>query len=225
MVLAMSVRQEERASDSPFVARITRVRYEDDWQGFTTPDGCWDLVVRKVGGRIQVLQTGVITRPVALSYVAGDEYLSISFKPGVFMPNLPGTQMVDRGVVRPTPSARSFCLEHERLEIPTFDNAEGLVERLVDRGLLVRDEIVEGVVEHRPRAITPRSMQRHFQRALGITAKQLAQIERAGRAVELLGQGRRAVDVALELGYADQAHMTRALKALMGRTPKQIGSR
>ena len=55
----MSARQDERASDSPLVARITRVRYESDWQGFTTPDGCWDLVVRKVGGRVHVLQTGI----------------------------------------------------------------------------------------------------------------------------------------------------------------------
>ena len=110
-------------------------------------------------------------------------------------------------------------MDQEQLEIPTFDNAEGLVERLVARGLLVRDEIVEGVVDGKPRAVTPRSMQRHFLRALGMTAKQLAQIERACRAVELLGQGRRVIDVALELGYADQAHMTRALKVLVGRTP------
>jgi len=225
MVRSMSVRQDERASDSPLVAHITRVRYEEDWQGFTTPDGCWDLVVRKVGGRVQVLQTGVITRPVALTYAAGDEYLSISFKPGVFMPAMSGLEMVNRGLERPTSSSRSFWLEQERLEIPTFDNAEGLVRRLSERGLLVRDEIVEGIVEHRPRATTPRSMQRHFQRALGITAKQLAQIERARRAIDLLGCGRRAVDVALELGYADQAHMTRALKALMGRTPRQIAPR
>ena len=215
----MSARQEERASESPLVARITRVRFEADWRGFTTPDGCWDIVVRKVGGRVHVLQTGIITRPVELSYSAGDEYLSISFKPGVFMPQLPGSQMVDCGLERPTPSSRSFWLDQEQLEIPTFDNAEGLVERLVARGLLVRDEIVEGVVDRKPRAVTPRSMQRHFLRALGITAKQLAQIERACRAVELLGQGRRVIDVALELGYADQAHMTRALKVLVGRTP------
>lgn len=221
----MSVRHEERLSDSPLVARITRVRYDGDWQGFTTPDGYWDIVVRKVGGRVQVLQTGVITRPVALAYAAGDEYLSISFKPGVFMPNLPGSQMVDRGLDRPTPSPCSFWIDEEQLEIPTFDNAEGLVDRLARRGLLVRDEIVEAVVSRRKRATTPRSVQRHFLRALGITANQLAQIERACRAVELLAPDRRIADVAFELGYADQAHMTRALKAFMGRTPAAIARR
>ena len=224
MLSRMSVRRDVRAADSPFVERITRVRFDTAWKGTTTPDGCWDLVVRRVqGGRgLQLLQTGLITRPVELSYEAGDEYLSISFKPGVFMPRLPGKRMVDRGLLRPTPSPRTFRLEQDELEIPTFDNAEGLVDRLVRRELIVRDEIVEGVVEGRPRAIHPRSVQRHFLETMGLTAKRLEQIRRAGRAIELLTAGRRAVDVALELGYSDQSHLTRALKAIMGRTPGEV---
>jgi hypothetical protein len=222
MLGRMSVAREIRASDSPLVERVTRVRFDRAWRGVTTPDGCWDIVVRRVDGRIELLQTGLITRPVELAYAAGDEYVSISFKPGVFMPQLPGKRMLDRGLMRPTPSARTFRLAHETLEIPTFDNAEGLVDRLVRRDLIVRDEIVEGVVEGRPRAIHPRSVQRHFLESMGLTAKRLEQIRRACQAVELLAQGKRAIDVALELGYADQSHLTRALKAIMGRTPGEI---
>lgn len=221
----MSALRCERASDSPFVARITHVRYERDTQDLTTPDGCWDLVVRTVGGRVELLQTGIITRPVAIPYRAGDEYLAISFKPGVFMPRLPGEAMVDRGVLRPTPTPRAFLIDEEKLEIPTFENAEGMVERLVRQELLMRDEIVAGVVEGRRWAISPRSVQRHFLRALGVTAKRLEQIQRACQAVALLERGRRPIDVALELGYADQAHLTRALRAIMGRTPGQIAGR
>jgi hypothetical protein len=218
----VSVVKEVRASDSPLVERVTRVRFDSDWRGVTTPDGCWDIVVRRVSGRLELLQTGLITRPVELAYGAGDEYLSISFKPGVFMPGLPGKRMVDRGLLRPTPSPRTFRVGRDDLEIPSFDNAEGLVDRLVRRELIVRDEIVEGVVEGRPRAIHPRSVQRHFLEAMGLTAKRLQQIQRARRAIELLAAGRRAIDVALDLGYADQAHMTRALKTIMGKTPGQI---
>ena len=218
----MGVLQEVRDSDSPLVERVTRVRFASDWRGLTTPDGCWDLVVRRVGGRVELLQTGLITRPIGLAYGAGDEYLSISFKPGVFMPRLPGPRMIDRGLLRPTPSPRTFWLEQEQLEIPTFDNAEGLVQRLVKRELIVRDEIVAGVVEGRPRAIHPRSVQRHFLQAMGMTAKRLEQIRRACQAIERLSAGNRVVEVALELGYADQSHLTRALKAIMGKTPGQI---
>jgi hypothetical protein len=215
-------RTRARASDSPLVERITHVSYERACHDVTTPDGCWDIVVQRIEGRVVVLQTGVITGPVALDYGEGDEYLSISFKPGVFMPRLPGAEMLDRGLPRPTPSARAFVLDAETLEIPTFENAEGLVDRLVRRGIITRDEIVEGVVEGRPRAMSPRSMQRHFLQAMGMTAKGLAQIQRACRAVELLRQGRAAVDVAIELGYADQPHLTRSLKKLMGKTPGEI---
>ena len=222
MLAGMSVRRDVRASDSPLVERVTRVRFDSDWRGVTTPDGCWDIVVRRVKGRVELLQTGLITRPVELAYDAGDEYLSISFKPGVFMPRLPGKRMIDRGVLRPTPSARTFRMEQDELEIPTFDNAEGLVDRLVRRELIVRDEIVEGIVEGRPRAIHPRSVQRHFLEAMGVTAKRLQQIQRACRAIELLANGKRVIDVALELGYADQSHMTRALKAIMGKTPSEV---
>jgi len=46
---------------------------------------------------------------------------------------------------------------------------------------------------------------------MGLTAKRLQQVK-----------GKRAIDVALELGYSDQSHLTRALKALMGRTPGEV---
>lgn len=222
MLGRVSVVRDVRPSDSPLVQRITRVRFDAAWQGTTRPDGCWDLVVRRVKGRVELLQTGLITRPVQLAYDAGDEYLSISFKPGVFMPRAPGTEMVDRGVLRPTPSARTFRLDSDVLEIPTFDNVEDMVDRLVRHALIVRDEIVEGVVEGHPRAIHPRSVQRHFLQAMGLTAKRLEQIQRADRAMDLLATGHRPADVANELGYADQAHLTRSLKAIMGTTPGEI---
>jgi hypothetical protein len=220
----MGIHRLERAADSPLVHRVSLVRYDADTADVTTPDGCWDIVVigRQGGARTLVLQTGLITRPVALDWRAGDSYLCISFKPGVYMPALPGSRTVDRGRLWPLVGPRQFALQAERLEIPTFDNAEGMVDRLRRRGLITRDELVEGVVEGRPRAASPRALQRHFQQATGVTAKRLAQIFRAGRAVELLRQGRPPVDVALATGYADQPHLTRSLKAIMGRTPRQI---
>lgn len=222
MLGSVSVVRDVRPSDSPLVQRITWVRFEAAWQGTTRPDGCWDLIVRRVKGRVELLQTGLITRPVQLAYDAGDEYLSISFKPGVFMPRAPGNKMVDRGVLRPTPSARTFRLENDVLEIPSFDNVEAMVDRLVRDDLIVRDEIVEGVVEGHARAIHPRSVQRHFLQAMGLTAKRLEQIQRAGRALDLLRAGRRPADVANELGYSDQAHLTRSLKSIMGTTPGEV---
>jgi hypothetical protein len=218
----VSVVRKVREADSPFIERITHVVYGSKVDDVTTPDGCWDIVVQRHRGRIAMLRTGIITAPVSLEYDAGDEYISISFKPGVFMPRTPGFEMVDRAHLLPTPSARSFWLEGSALEIPTFENAEGLVDRLVRGGIIVCDDIVDGLVAGRPKAATPRSVQRHFLRALGLTSKGLAQIHRACRAVELLQQGRAPADVAVDLGYSDQPHMSRSLKRLMGRTPGEI---
>jgi AraC-like DNA-binding protein len=38
----------------------------------------------------------------------------------------------------------------------------------------------------------------------------------------MLAKGNPVVDVALELGYSDQSHLTRALKAIMGKTPGEV---
>jgi hypothetical protein len=218
----VSLERDERPADSPFVQRITNVRFAGVGGGVTRPDGCWDLVFLRLRGRVVALQTGLITRPVDLGFASGDEYLCISFKPGVFMPRLPGDQMLDRGLQRPIVSRREFWMDGDRLEIPSFQNAEGLVARLARQGLLQRDEIVHGVLTGAPRAITPRSVQRHFLRTTGLTRKAFQQIQRANQAVELLRKGRPAVQVALDLGYADQPHLIRSLKRIMGQTPGEI---
>ena len=218
----MAGRREIRGSDSPLVERVTKVTYDAPTKEWSTPDGCWDLVVLERQGRTIVLQTGLISRPVLLENQAGDSYLAISFKPGVFAPKTPGVDMVDRGLARPLVSARAFAMEGETLELPTFENAEGLVERLARRGLILRDELVESATEGRPHAISTRSMQRHFLAALGMTPKQFSQIKRACLAVDLLREGLTPASVAVQAGYSDQPHLTRSLKAIMGQTPGEL---
>jgi AraC-like DNA-binding protein len=212
----------ERLSDSTSVERISLVEYDEATSEWMTPDGCWDLVIMRKAGQTLVLQTGVISRPVQIDNVAGDSYLAISFKPGVFVPTLPGSKTVNRGVAHPLATQHAFVMQNETLELPTFENAEGLVDRLVRRGVLATDDLVETAAAGRPRAISPRSMQRHFLTALGVTPKQFSQIKRAGAAVELLRTGITPVQVAIDLGYSDQAHLTRSLKTIMGQTPGEI---
>lgn len=211
-----------RLSDSRFVERITQVTFTEHSREWTTPDGCWDIVVLGKQGKTIVLHTGLISRPVLLVNEPGDSYMAISFKPGVFVPQRPGSQMLDRGLLRPLASAHQFCFEAETLEIPGFENAEGLVDRLVRRGRLAYDELVAGVAEGRQPAATVRTLQRHFQTVLGMTPKQFAQIKRACGAVELLRGGMAPSAVAAAAGYADQPHLTRALKHLVQRTPAEI---
>jgi AraC-like DNA-binding protein len=217
----MTVRR-QRQADCPFVREIRHVAYDGDAQDVSTPDGGWDLVFMQRAGVVQVLQTGIITRPVDLGYASGDAYLAITFRPGVFMPHVSAESMVDRGVLHGNPAAGRFRLGAENLEIPSFENAEGLVSRLIARGMLALDDVVDDVVQGRAKAMTPRTVQRHFERALGVSAKHLSLIFRAQDAARMLAQGVPPAQVAAHLGYSDQSHLTRSLKQLLGRTPAQI---
>ena len=172
----MPVHRKHRSADSPFVESITHVAYDGSAGGVTTPDGCWDLVFRTRRGALQVLQTGLITRPIPLDYECGDEYVCVSFKPGVFMPTLPGAEMLDRAFFRPSIGHRSFWLDGDILEVPTFENAEGLVGRLVRCGRLAQDGTVLRVLDGDRRLLSERTVQRHFRYVLGISPKTLQQI-------------------------------------------------
>jgi hypothetical protein len=218
----MPIRRRHRKADSPFVERISHVVYDGAAGGLTTPDGCWDIVFRRRRGAMEVLQTGLITRPIPLDYECGDEYLCVSFKPGVFMPMLPGARMLDRAFLRPSVGKRAFWLDGDVMEVPSFDNAEGMVARIARRGLLTRDDVVTRVLDGERRALSQRSVQRHFRHILGVTSKSLQQVLRARRAVELLQRGRPIITVVQDLGFSDQAHLTRSLRRLVGETPGAI---
>jgi len=211
-----------RKSDSPFVQQITRVQYHAATIDVTKPDGCWDMVVLRRQGEVIVLQTGLITRPVVLKFGPGDEYLCVSLRPGVYMPGLPGSQMLDKGIERPVASRTKFWLGNDRFEIPNFENAEGMVRRLAKAGRLAQDEIVHSLVQERPKAASLRTVQRRFINATGVTWKHLEMIFRAGQAVDMLRRGAPALEVTARLGYADQAHLIRSLRGFMGQTPGEI---
>jgi AraC-like DNA-binding protein len=92
----------------------------------------------------------------------------------------------------------------------------------VREDLLVRDPIVEAVLQGQSHALSQRSIQRRFRRATGLTRSSVWQVERARYATTLLQQGVSIVDTVDQLGYADQAHLTRSLKHFIGKTPTQI---
>jgi AraC-like DNA-binding protein len=138
------------------------------------------------------------------------------------MPTLPVGTLVDGAIDLPEAPWRSFRLDGSAWQYPTYDNADTFVNRLVRRGLLVRDSIVEAALAGQPQALSPRSVQRHFLRATGLTQGSIRQIQRARYATMLLQQGSSIADAVDQAGYADQAHLTRSLKRLVGKTPAQI---
>ena len=211
-----------RPLDSPLVESVSSVRFTTTGTTLMQPDGCWDIATIKRGDDAFVLRTGLTTRPVFYEHEAGDEQLVISFKPHSFMPLMPGEVMRDEGVVLEKFGRAGFWIGTDVREIPTLENVDVFVERLVRDGIVANNELVASVVEGQPMAMTERTMQRHFLRTTGLTYKHFTLVQRAQQAVSMLQMGRPAVDVALALGFSDQAHMINSLKVIMGQTPKEI---
>ncbi|MDB5561992.1 MAG: hypothetical protein JWN11_1410 [Hyphomicrobiales bacterium] len=214
--------QKTRPVVSPYVESIASIQFTAAGATLMQPDGCWDIAILKRGENVQVLRTGLTTRAVVYEHLPGDETLVISFKPSAFMPLMPGEVMRDEGVLLEKFGSRNFWIGTDVREVPTFENADVFVEHLVRAGIVESNDIVAAVLEGQPKAMSERTLQRHFLRTTGLTYKSFTVIERAQKAVALLRMGRPAVDVAFALGYADQAHMINSLRAIMGQTPGQI---
>lgn len=212
-----------RQADSPFVQAVTNWVISNEETSIAAPDGCWDLVVLKQAGKTNILLTGQTTQTVSLPFAPGDEIMTISFKASAFLSFVPATDILDRGILLPTTNY-SFQLASDVFEIPTFDNAEEFVKSLLKKEQLRQDEIVEEALMDHPPAYSPRSIQRRFLRATGMTPNYFRQIQRARQAAALLQKGAPAAEVAFETGYSDQPHMSRSLKRILGRTPTEIAT-
>jgi hypothetical protein len=209
---------------SPLVESVTQTTFGENGSTLMQPDGCWDFVMMKTAAGVMVLRTGLTTTAVRHEFAAGDEILAIAFKPSSYMALMPGEQMRDEGVVLPGIGPDRFWLGTDVLEIPTLETVDRFVDKLSRNGLVEDNRVVASVVSGHPMAMSERTMQRHFLKTTGLTYKAFTQIERAQKAAALLRQGRPAADVAFALGYADQPHLIRSLKAIMGQTPRQLAA-
>jgi hypothetical protein len=219
----MSAFFESRLSDSPYIEIIWRGHVEQDYAPVCPADVRWNLLFTRHGSRIRVTAEGATSHFVPKIQQEGMEFLVIKFKLGVFMPYLPAGDLVNCDALLPEAgSSQSFWLDGYAWQLPDFDNVEAFVERLVREGVLVTDPVVHAALQDQPLPVAERTIRRRFLQATGLTPQTIAQIERAKKAAELLGQGVSILDTVYEAGYADQPHLTRSLRRFFGQTPAQI---
>jgi hypothetical protein len=180
------------------------------------------MVVTWQAGTARLTVRGPETKASAARIPEDALFFGVVFSLGTFMPILPPGRLVDRSLTLPPATKTSFWLDGSRLELPNPDNVDAFVDWLVRAGLLAHDPVASAALQGGVPALSTRSVQRRVSRATGLTAGSVRQIKRAQRAVELLSQGVSPLDVAHHAGYADQPHLTRSLKRLVGRTPSQI---
>lgn len=213
---------EEADPGSPIVEKVWRTRSVPFASFTSVATARWQVVVTRHRDRELLTVRGPETRPTTVPIPEDAEFVGVQFRLGTVLPGLPVAQLVDRAVNLPGAGRRAFWLAGSAWELPTFDNVDVFIRRLMRKGLVVRDPIAEAALRGRLTDVSLRTVQRRIQRATGLTHATILQIERAHRAVTLLESGAAIMDTVERLGYADQPHLTRALRRFIGHTPARV---
>lgn len=218
----MSIVSQERPSESPLIASVTRGQTVHDGSSLRPALNDWHMVFVRRRGKVRALLVGPKTTAGIASWEEGAEILWLRFQPGTFMPGLLFKTLLDQETLLPEASSRSFWLRGSAWEAPDFDYAETFVGRLEREGLLLQDPLVRAVLIQGSTDAPERTVRHRFARATGLTQGHMRQVERAREAAGFLRQGVAIPDVVYLAGYADQPHLTRALKRWVGYTPAQL---
>lgn len=219
----MDLDVEHRPSDSPYITRVWRSRSERGADEMTAVAYArWDLVFWAVDGEVRVSVVGPESKACRAPVPQGAVSFGINFEIGTVLPGLPASRQVDGGVDLPDVTRHRFHLAGSSWDLPTYDNAEAFVARLVREEVIVRDRLVADVHRGASTDVSPRTVQRRFLAATGLTRGAARQIDRARNAAVLIREGVSIPDVIEELGYYDQAHLGRSLRHYIGRTPTDL---
>jgi hypothetical protein len=217
----MSFTYEEKQSSSPYVDKVWHTEDQTDGVYIASADASWDMIFIKTNeGKSKVLLSGPCSKTTLVPYSAGNKNFGLRFKPGVIFTGISVIDMVNVTQTLPMPTEDTFILQNITWELPTYENIDKFIARLREHGLLSIDPVVRAVLEGKPVNMSVRSVQRHFAKTIGLSPRQVMQIETARKAVRLLLEGIPLAEVAYELGYADLPHMIRMLKRFTGFTPK-----
>ena len=218
----MIVIPQEQLFESPYIEWVG--------QGYTAANGIamrpagyhWHLIFTRYEGKRRILLVGTLEAARPLRYVADAETLWIRFKVGTYMPHLPASSIVNQEIDLPEGSCNTFWLRDKVWEVPNFENADTFVEHLVRDGTLIHDPLIGAALRDELKDASERTIRYRFRHITGLRQNYIRQIKRAEQALELLHGGHSILHTAHELGYADQPHLTRSLKRLLGYTPREL---
>ncbi len=223
---------------------VCRLSPEARQPGRVLPDGCMDILFnlgdpprRERGADASPTVIGSMTRAVEVEYDGHMELVGVRFRPGGATPwlDLPASELTDQVVGLEELWGAEAGRTHERLSeagaagrIALLD--EILVERLrgtanpADERVLCASEAVAAhdgslPVERLADAagLGRRQLERRFLACVGLTPKTASRIARFRSVVSRMhaDPASELSRLALEAGYADQAHMNRDCRALL----------
>lgn len=224
-----------------FIERYWLIRWDlrgqPPYPTATLPQPYVNLVLEAGKSRIY----GVASSTYTNLLVDQGQVFGIKFKPGAFYPLLksPIAALTDRALpVQALFGDDGLALERAILaledatamtaladaflqpRLPPLDETVVLVNQIVDR--IIVDRTMTKVADLAALfALPKRTLQRLFQHYVGVSPKWVIQRYRLHEAAEELASNQTAnlPQLALELGYFDQAHFSKAFKAVVGVSP------
>ncbi len=218
----MTLQVEQRISDSPYIETVMHGHSLAHGSTIRPAETHWHMVFVREQGKIHPLVVGPWSSAGVAEWGDGGEILWVKFKLGVFMPHLSFDHLLDNEFTLPEGTGPSFWLKSSTWELPSYENVEAFVNRLIHDEILRADPLVGAVLQEEPHDFAPRTVRHRFQRATGLSPKQIQQVTRAQQAATLLRQGISILDAIDAAGFYDQPHLTRALRQYVGYTPGQL---
>lgn len=211
--------------------------YRGDEACTVLPDGCADLIFSEGRGRL----VGPMTTPVQVPAVAQASVVGVRFRPGgaapFFGPVL--QELADTSMELGRFGASSalqkdleaqcvgagMLLELERALLQNLSTAQPLdrLVRAASRGMSEEPAVsIEALARRLGRS--RQHLARCFKASVGLSPKQLQRIVRMQAVLTHLRESRTdsAAELAQAMGYVDQPHMSRELRALTGNTFSQL---
>jgi AraC-like DNA-binding protein len=178
------------------------------------------------GDGLTVHLSGPETMGAPLTCQEGWEFFGVEFRLGAYLPLYPPSGLTDlRNALLPTLPGGRILLDNQEWEMPTEQNVDVFVSRLVRAGLLSFDPVVDEIRHgERPRGMSERIAQLRFRRAVGISHRKVVSIEQARHAAQLLMAGRSNAEVVTASGYYDHPQLARAMRWATGHTPGELRS-
>ncbi|MDX2137389.1 MAG: helix-turn-helix domain-containing protein [Chloroflexota bacterium] len=212
---------DHRPAESPFIERVWHTQSGSSGEFTSIALNHWQMCIWTHQERTYVTVRGVETKPTRAYCPPDATFFGITFRMSAALPSLMPSILVDNAVHLPANGQR-FWLGGMSWEVPTYNNIDVFIDRLARTETLLRDPVIDAALHGRSSDRTLRSVQRRFVSVAGVSHTTLYQIERARHATLLLRQGASILDTVDEVGYADQSHLTRALRRWIGQTPTQI---
>lgn len=217
----MFLNYEARLSDSPYVESVSHGWTQYGYEAMRPAEMNWHMVFVMLEGMSLPIITGPWSSAGILSFIDA-EIIWVRFKLGVFMPHMPVQTYLNSEIILPDASSKTFWLNSDSWQLPTAENVDIFVNRLIHNKTLKYDPLIADTLQDHPHNLSLRTIRHRFVRATGMSQKHIQQIERARYARRLLEQGTPILDATFKAGYYDQPHMTHSLKHYVGYTPRQI---